>query len=128
KKQVRAGSHETLGRRKDGSTFPLEFIGSQMQAGQQRVFIGTLRDISGQKLERENLERRVLYDALTGLPNRSLFNDRLHERMAQATTDQKPWGLVMMDMDRFKEVHDSFWHDGRGRISVAVAHRAVGAG
>ena len=130
KKQVRSGSHETLGRRKDGSTFPLEFIGSQMQAGQQRVFIGTLRDISEQKLERENLERRVLYDALTGLPNRSLFNDRLHERMAQATTDRKPWGLVMMDMDRFKEVNDSLGHDEGDRLLVAVAKRlmdAVGA-
>jgi len=127
KKQVRSGSHETLGRRKDGSTFPLEFIGSQMQAGQQRVFIGTLRDISEQKMERENLERRVLYDALTGLPNRSLFNDRLHERMAQATTDRTPWGLVMMDMDRFKEVNDSLGHDEGDRLLVAVAERLVAA-
>ena len=127
KKQVRSGSHETVGRRKDGSVFPLEFLGSQMQTGDHRIFIGTLRDITERKTERENLEHRLLYDGLTGLPNRTLFIDRLRERIALSAVDGSPWGLLTMDMDRFKEVNDSLGHHKGDLLLAAVARRLSSA-
>jgi diguanylate cyclase (GGDEF)-like protein/PAS domain S-box-containing protein len=127
KKQVRSGSHETVGQRKDGTTFPLEFIGSQIQTGQQRVFIGTLRDITERKTERDMLEHRLLYDALTSLPNRALFMERLREEIRHTQAHGRRWGLAIMDLDRFKEVNESLGHEQGDRLLVAVAGRVAGA-
>jgi diguanylate cyclase (GGDEF)-like protein/PAS domain S-box-containing protein len=123
KKQIRSGSHETVGRRKDGSTFPLEFIGSQMEFGAQRMFIGTLRDVTERRTEREGLERQLLYDKLTALPNRTLFLDRLRQSLVEAQRDGTSRSLLIMDMDRFKEVNDTLGHERGDQLLQLVAGR-----
>jgi len=123
KRQIRSGSHETVGRRKDGSTFPLEFIGSQMAFGEQRIFIGTLRDVTERRAEREGLERQLLYDKLTALPNRTLFLDRLRQSLAEAQRDGTARSLLIMDMDRFKEVNDTLGHERGDQLLQLVAGR-----
>src|SRR5207244_239585 len=70
-----SGAHETMGKRKNGSLFPLEFVVSSMQVGARHLFIATLRDISERKAPTDALAYQALHDALTGLPNRSLFGD-----------------------------------------------------
>jgi diguanylate cyclase (GGDEF)-like protein/PAS domain S-box-containing protein len=123
KKQIRSGSHETVGCRKDGSTFPLEFIGSQMEFGAQRMFIGTLRDVTERRAEREGLERQLLYDKLTALPNRTLFLDRLRQALLEAHREGTPRSLLIMDMDRFKEVNDTLGHERGDQLLQLVAGR-----
>ena len=56
------------------------------------------------------LERRALYDDLTGLPNRVLFGDRLRQALDAARREGRPVGLGVIDLDRFKQVNDTFGH------------------
>lgn len=58
----------------------------------------------------QELESSAHMDALTGLPNRALFQDRLHQTLARAKRHQQMFGLLFIDIDRFKQVNDRFGH------------------
>jgi diguanylate cyclase (GGDEF)-like protein len=62
-------------------------------------------------------------DRLTGLPNRAMFSDRLQEIIAQALPDQRPFGVMMMDLDRFKFVNDTLGHPIGDLLLCEVAQR-----
>ncbi|HEV2413816.1 MAG TPA: EAL domain-containing protein, partial [Candidatus Dormibacteraeota bacterium] len=120
------GSHETMGKRKNGSLFPLEFVVSSMQAGSRRMFIATLRDISERKAQTDALEYQALHDALTGLPNRSLFGDRLRQALLAARRNQKMFGVLLLDLDRFKDINDALGHDRGDSLLQEVTARLRG--
>jgi diguanylate cyclase (GGDEF)-like protein/PAS domain S-box-containing protein len=105
-----SGSREMWGRRRDGSTFPMEFRASEMLLAGKRRFVAILRDISDQKAQKEALEYQALHDALTGLPNRTLLSDRLRQALLLGHRERKPLVLLIMDMDRFKQVNDTLGH------------------
>jgi diguanylate cyclase (GGDEF)-like protein len=65
--------------------------------------------VAASKREAE-LFQRAHYDALTGLPNRELFHDRLHQAVAQAARDEHALGVLFIDLDSFKEVNDTLGH------------------
>lgn len=71
----------------------------------------------------ERLAHLASYDTLTGLPNRTLFLDRLTQAMARIDRDEKMLALLLLDMDRFKEINDTFGHDTGDRLLEAVANR-----
>ena len=83
-KEIPAESTETVGCRKDGSCFPMEMDISQMQIGQRTFTVACIRDVSGRKAYTEALEHRAVHDDLTGLPNRTLFGDRVDRAIAFA--------------------------------------------
>ncbi|MEA2684783.1 MAG: hypothetical protein QOK05_3111 [Chloroflexota bacterium] len=118
-----SGALETVGRRMDGSTFPLELRPSEMSLAGQRVFIVSLRDISDRKAQTEALQYQALHDALTGLPNRTLVGDRLQQAIAAAAREHKPLALLLLDLDRFKEVNDTMGHPHGDLILQQVASR-----
>jgi diguanylate cyclase (GGDEF)-like protein len=60
--------------------------------------------------QEEDLTHRSLHDPLTDLPNRTLFSDRLGQACARARRSGDPFGVVMIDLDRFKEINDNFGH------------------
>ena len=95
-----------MGCRKDGTCFPMEMGMSQMQIGEQTFTIGCIRDISGRKAYTEALEHRALHDELTGLPNRTLFADRLERAIASAERSDEPRGVLVVDLDEFREVNE----------------------
>lgn len=91
---------------------------------------GVLLDITRQKLAEESRDRaeeqlrqQALYDSLTGLPNRTLFNDRAVQAIADARREKTDLAILMMDLDRFKEINDTFGHAIGDRLLVEVAHR-----
>jgi len=118
-----SGSRDLWGQRKDGSTFPMEFRASEMLLDGERRFVGILHDISEQRAQKEALEYQSLHDPLTGLPNRTLFNDRLRQAIVVGHRERKSLVLLIMDMDRFKEVNDSLGHQIGDLLLQQVALR-----
>ena len=121
-----SAAHETMGKRKNGSLFPLEFVVSSMQIGSRHLFIATLRDISERKAHTDALEYQALHDALTGLPNRSLFGDRLRQALLAARRNQKMFGVLLLDLDRFKDINDALGHDRGDSLLQEVTARLRG--
>ncbi len=70
--------------------------------------------------------RLALYDPLTQLPNRKLFNDRLHHAVTQAKREQERIAVMFIDLDKFKPVNDNFGHEIGDLLLVQVAERLVG--
>ena len=81
-----------------------------------------------QGLEAANKQLRHLasHDALTGLPNRVLLDDRLAQAVAHAERDGHIFAVAMFDLDRFKIVNDSFGHRAGDELIKEVAHRIAG--
>jgi diguanylate cyclase (GGDEF)-like protein len=81
-----------------------------------------------EKLEAANLQLRHLatHDALTGLPNRVLLDDRLAQAIAHADRDAQPFAVLMLDLDRFKLINDSFGHRSGDMVLNEVARRLQG--
>jgi len=121
-----SGALETMGKRKNASLFPLEFVVSSMQVGSRRLFIGTLRDISERKAHTDALEYQALHDGLTGLPNRTLFGDRLRQALLGARRNQTMFGVLLLDLDRFKDINDALGHDRGDTLLQEVATRLKG--
>ena len=92
-------------------------------SGEPLFVIGMIEDISARKAQEAELEHQALHDALTGLPNRSLLQDRLLQAIRMGQRDQHPMALMMMDLDRFKDVNDTFGHHSGDLLLREVAVR-----
>ena len=86
-------------------------------------FVLVFTDITAQKQAEENLRYLANYDALTGLPNRSLLMDRIHHGIDQAKREQRSLALCFIDLDKFKQVNDSLGHDVGDQLLKQVAKR-----
>jgi diguanylate cyclase (GGDEF)-like protein/PAS domain S-box-containing protein len=71
---------------------------------------GVMIDITERKAVEEALEHEALHDSLTELPNRTLFLDRLRQAIVGARRDTRELALLLIDLDRFKEINDTFGH------------------
>jgi diguanylate cyclase (GGDEF)-like protein len=75
--------------------------------------------------ERAATEHQATHDGLTGLPNRVLFTDRLERAIAHARRNDQPVGVLYIDLDRFKEVNDTFGHVAGDQLLRMVAARLL---
>ncbi len=114
---------ELWGARRDGSVFPLELTITQVPVGDSHLFVGVLRDITLRKEEQRRLVGLTQFDALTGLPNRSLFRDRLKTAAWRSAREQSAFALLFLDLDGFKQVNDSLGHQAGDRLLKDVAQR-----
>ncbi|HXA43754.1 MAG TPA: EAL domain-containing protein [Candidatus Solibacter sp.] len=96
------------------------------EQGQALYAIGVLQDVTERRRAEQELQFLALHDTLTGLPNRSLFTDRLQHAISVATREGSSFGLLVMDMDRFKEVNDSLGHHAGDQLLQQVAARLRG--
>jgi diguanylate cyclase (GGDEF)-like protein/PAS domain S-box-containing protein len=83
----------------------------------------TARDISEQKVVEAQLRSRAENDVLTGLPNRTLFFERLEQAMARARRDRTGVGVLFLDVDHFKQVNDTHGHAAGDAVLVEFAER-----
>jgi diguanylate cyclase (GGDEF)-like protein len=72
--------------------------------------IGMLEDISDRRAQTELLEYQALHDSLTDLPNRTLLHDRLQQAILTAQREDRPLALLILDLNGFKDVNDTFGH------------------
>ncbi|HYZ20392.1 MAG TPA: EAL domain-containing protein [Gaiellaceae bacterium] len=71
----------------------------------------------------DEIERRALYDETTGLPNRTLFRDRIGQALRSARREQSSAAVLLLDIDRFKEINDALGHDTGDLLLKAVGDR-----
>ena len=98
--------------REDGARIPISINTAPLHDAEGAV-VGTVtsfRDITQVKTLEQQLRHQALHDSLTGLPNRALLLDRLEHAILSARRTGAPLALLLMDLDRFKEVNDTFGH------------------
>ncbi|MCM0613582.1 PhnD/SsuA/transferrin family substrate-binding protein [Marinobacter sediminum] len=118
-------SGEFSTRRGNGDAFVLTLTISGVRDERADIthFVGIFNDITRIKEQEQKLHTLAHYDALTGLPNRVLFADRLHQSMAQARRQDYMLAVAYIDLDEFKPVNDAFGHDAGDQLLVEVASR-----
>lgn len=83
------------------------------------------RDITERKLAAQRIEHLALYDTLTGLPNRTLFFDRLNQVLAVAKRNRNIFALLFMDLDDFKNINDTLGHEAGDQLLQEVSKQMV---
>jgi diguanylate cyclase (GGDEF)-like protein/PAS domain S-box-containing protein len=83
----------------------------------------SLQDVTERTMAAEVLRRQALHDGLTGLPNRTLLNDRMRQALQHSQTTGEPVALLLMDLDQFKEVNDALGHDHGDRLLIEMSRR-----
>ena len=111
--------------KKSGEIYPKSATISAIKSkdASNTSYVIVCRDITKQKNLESQLNHLAHHDALTGLPNRLLFEDRLAQKLVHANRNQYPLSLIFIDLDLFKIVNDSLGHDIGDRLLRAVAER-----
>jgi diguanylate cyclase (GGDEF)-like protein len=91
------------------------------------VFQYLVGELLESKRRGEELHRMATTDELTGLPNREHFRETISGRIASSNETGEPFGILLMDLDRFKEVNDTLGHDWGDRLLAEVGSRLVGS-
>ncbi len=105
------------------SPVDVEFTGNVYQVDGSRIVQCNLRDITGRKQAEARIHYMAMHDALTGLPNRMLLQDRLMQAIALACRNHERIAVLMIDLDQFKQVNDSLGHHIGDGLLEAVSGR-----
>ena len=137
-KVIESGEPETVIHRHflgDGSTAYVELVTSPLQkeGGKISSVVEVARDVTGHVSARRELEEQKLalqalahHDALTGLPNRLLFLDRLQQAIKKANRANRLLAVLFIDLDRFKRINDSLGHATGDAVLQEIARRLEG--
>ncbi len=111
--------------RKDGKVIFVEVLRSAARddAGELLYFVFSERDITQEKALTAQITHQALHDPLTGLANRALFMDRLSQGMARAVRKGGTGAVLLLDLDNFQGVNDTYGHVVGDQLLVAIAHR-----
>ena len=114
-----------VNRRKDGSFYYEEKTITPLKdaTGEIAHFVATGKDVSERMQAQERLQHMAQHDALTELPNRVLFVDRLKQALARARWHERLVAVLFVDMDRFKTINDTLGHEVGDQLLQALAGR-----
>ncbi len=108
--------------RKDGQAIWVDMSGVMLSAGRDES-MWLLLDITELKRYQEQVESMAFRDGLTGLPNRMLLLDRIHQALPLSERTNRELAVCFIDLDGFKDINDRFGHDAGDRLLQAVAVR-----
>ncbi|HET7436512.1 MAG TPA: EAL domain-containing protein, partial [Thermoanaerobaculia bacterium] len=111
---------EATGLRRDGASFPQEMSLTAIDGGSM---VCVVRDITERTYAEEQIKHLAYHDALTNLPNRLLFKDRLTVALSHAQREKAHLAVLFLDLDRFKVINDSLGHNIGDQLLQAVASR-----
>ena len=114
---------EVTGRRKDGSAFPIELSVTESDLQDNHAFIATIRDVTTRKANEEMIRYQATHDALTDLPNRSVFDTNLEDCLETAARTGERLAVLFLDLDRFKMVNDTLGHSVGDALLVELGKR-----
>ncbi len=111
--------------RKDGATIWVRITGAPRRGADDALLydVAIVEDITVRKAAEERVQYLATHDELTGLPNRTLFGELLHEAIDAARERDRPCAVLFIDLDRFKIVNDSLGHDAGDLLLQEVAAR-----
>ncbi len=96
------------------------------QDGRPHRYVAMFTDITQKKQSEELIWRQANFDSLTALPNRQMCHDRLEQESKKSHRTGKPMALLLIDLDRFKEVNDTLGHHKGDTLLVEAAQRITG--
>ncbi len=128
--RARAGmhdEHEWTYIRKGGTRLPVRASLTELRDSEFQVYgyLSVAYDITEQKRSEEHVRHVALHDALTGLPNRTLFNDRVKVAIENARRNKQTVAIALLDVDHFKNVNDSLGHHIGDQLLQEVGNRLV---
>ncbi|HXY76854.1 MAG TPA: EAL domain-containing protein [Steroidobacteraceae bacterium] len=127
--QAAQGTRETVVLTRSGQTIPVSFTGSRIEDDdpqfQGNIFVA--RNITDRKRAERRIRYLARYDALTKVPNRMQFHHVLQQTIARTLRSGQVVAVLYLDMDRFKEVNDTFGHGAGDRVLEVLAERLTRA-
>lgn len=128
-KETGRWSGELSNRRADGSFYTVRTSINAVVDEQNHVlyYISVQTDVTQLYEVRQQLQHQASHDALTGLPNRTLFSDRLSQLIVASKRYNKTFAVLFVDLDHFKEVNDTLGHPTGDMLLCTIAQRLVGA-
>ncbi len=115
------GSFTVNVRRKDGNVFPAEVLLSPLRREAGWWVVGTIRDVTERKEAEDSLRKLATTDPLTGLSNRRFFMEKAEEEVEKAKRYNRSLSLLMLDIDFFKKVNDTYGHDAGDDVLKALS-------
>jgi diguanylate cyclase (GGDEF)-like protein/PAS domain S-box-containing protein len=127
-KTRRSITFEAQHRTKEGRSFPVEITANYLEFDGREYSFSFVRDITERKAAEARIKFLAYSDALTGLPNRRLLQDRLTMALASARRRGHKVALLFLDLDRFKSINDSLGHSAADLLLQEVAQRLAACG
>ena len=121
-------SGEIWNRRKDGTVYPewLTISAMRDEQGETTHYVGNISDLSAAKAAETRIQWLSHFDVLTGLPNRTLLQDRTDNAISMAQRDSEPLTMMMIGIDHFQSINDSLGYVIGDELLLAMAKRLSG--
>jgi len=118
---------EIWNRRKDGAVYPewLSITAVHDEQGRTTHYIGIFSDITERKESEQRIHHLAHHDALTGLPNRLLLDDRIEQALLKSKRDGSITAVLFLDLDRFKNINETLGHEVGDELLVQAVKRAA---